>query len=105
MSDPALGFMGGIGLQAKVAGKVRAFIELQFSHIIFKEENKVLTSYVKNGNEIISSFTLSQTETVYKKGYVSSNNVATNPDKPSFATYQRIPITYIGAQAGLIYRF
>ena len=102
--NPAFGFMGGIGCQAKVTGKVRVFAELQFSHIIFEEQKRVLTSYEINGNEIISTLSRRQKETIYKKGY-KSDNAAANPDEPNVATYQNFPITYAGMQIGIIYRF
>ena len=103
--NPALGFMGGLGCQATVTKKIRAYIELQFSHIVFEEQNKMLTSLVKNGNEMIATLSRSQRETVFKRDYKTDNNIVTNPDEPRIETYQRIPITYAGVQMGIVYRF
>ncbi|HEV8081597.1 MAG TPA: hypothetical protein VGP55_00240 [Chitinophagaceae bacterium] len=103
--DPAFGFMCGIGGQAKVTEKIRAFAELQFSHIIFKERNRVLTNYIINGNEMIETLSQSEKEIVFKTDYKTDYNTITNPDEPSVATYQKFPITYAGLQLGIIYRF
>lgn len=105
IQDPAFGFMCAIGGQTKLTEKIRAFAELQFSHIIFKEQNRILTNYIINGTEMINTLSQSEKEIVFKKGYKTDYNTIPNPDEPRVATYQKFPITYAGLQLGIIYRF
>lgn len=102
--NPAFGFMGGIGAQRKVTQTLRVFAELQFTHIIFKVRNRLLTDFEMNGREMINTLSQSEKEIVFKESY-SSEDVSTNPNQPTIAIYQKFPITFAGMQAGIIYRF
>lgn len=102
--NPAFGFMGGIGAQRKVSERARVFAELQFTHVIFKVKNRLLTDFKKDGREMLNTLSQSEKEIVFKKSY-SSENVNTNPDMPTIAIYQKFPITYAGLQVGIVYRF
>ncbi len=101
--NPAFGFMGGIGGQVKITERVRAYAEIQFTHIIFKVENRLLTDFKMNGTEMINTLSQSEKEIIFKRNYTSEVN--TNPNMPTVATYQRFPITYAGLQLGIVYRF
>lgn len=102
--NPAFGFMGGLGAQTKVSEKVRAYAEIQFTHIIFKVRNRLLTNFQMDGNEMINTLSQSQKEIIFKKSYTSSE-ANMNPDMPTIAIYQKFPITYAGLQVGVVYRF
>lgn len=102
--NPAFGFMGGIGTQVRVQEKIRVFAELQFTHVVFAVRNRVLTSYTVDGKEMINTLPVSAKEIEFEKSYVA-DEWNTNPNKPVKATRQRFPISYIGIQAGLAYRF
>ena len=101
--NPAFGFMGGIGAQAKITEKVRAYAEIQFTHIIFKVKNRLLTDFTQDGKNMINTLSQSQKEIVFKENFSSDAN--NNPNTPTIATYQKFPITYGGLQLGIIYRF
>ncbi|MEO8111486.1 MAG: hypothetical protein ABI594_15685 [Ginsengibacter sp.] len=102
--NPAFGFMGGIGAQTKITEKIRAYAEFQFTHIIFKVKNRVLTDFKMDGTEMLSTLSQSEKEIVFAKSY-TSNNANANPDNPTVAIYQKFPITFAGLQAGVVYRF
>ncbi len=102
--NPAFGFMGGIGAQAKITEKIRAYAELQFTHIIFKVKNRLLTDFKMDGTEMLSTLSQSEKEIVFAKSY-TSNNANSNPNNPTVAIYQKFPITFAGLQVGVVYRF
>lgn len=101
--NPAFGFMGGIGAQTKITEKIRAYAEIQFTHIIFKVQNRLLTDFTMNGNDMIKTLSQSEKEIVFKKSFSSATN--NNPNTPTIAIYQKFPITYAGFQLGFVYRF
>lgn len=104
IKKPALGFMASVGAQLKLSEKVRAFSEIQFSHIVFAVRNRVLTDYSINGASLIN--TLSESEKVIEfKNDFSTTQQTSNPNQPTVSVVQRIPITYIGLQVGFAYRF
>lgn len=101
--NPAFGFVGGIGGQVKVTEMIRAYAEVQFTHVIFKVRNRLLTDYTQDGKEVLNTLSQSEKEIVFEKSFTSGEN--SNPNMPTIATYQKFPITYAGLQLGLIYRF
>jgi hypothetical protein len=102
--NPAFGFMGGIGTQVRIQERIRVFGELQFTHVVFAVRNRVLTNYTVDGKEMVSTLPVSQKQIDFEKNYVA-DEWNTNPNKPVVATRQRFPISYIGFQTGLAYRF
>ena len=102
--NPSIGFMGGIGAQVRITEKIRAFAELQFSHIVFVVRARTLTSYTVDGQELVSSLPVSDKELKFERN-LSSDQVISNPDQPMRTIIQRIPITYVGMQAGIALRF
>jgi hypothetical protein len=102
--NPSFGFMGAIGAQVKLQQRIRAFAELQFSHILFVVRNRVLTNLNLDGNEMVKTLTRSQREIEFHKT-VTDNQGAADPDKPTATVTQRFPLTYVGLQMGLAYRF
>ncbi len=102
--NPSIGFMGGIGAQFRVSEKVRIFGELQFSHIVFVVRERTLTSFKVEGQEIVNTLPIMDRELKFEKN-LSSEELNPNPNLPSRTVIQRIPITYVGAQIGLSYRF
>jgi len=103
IKNPALGFMGSIGMQIKVAPRIRAFGELQFSHIVFIVKKRSLTEFSVNGTDLKNTLPVSDRELEFVKSY-TTNFLNRNPDQPSLALVQRIPITYVGAQMGLAFQ-
>lgn len=100
--NPAFGFMGAFGGQIKIAEKTRLFAEVQFSHIVFVIRKRTLTDYVVNDQHIENSFPVSMRELEFVKSFTTNTN-NTDPNKPSQTIIQRIPITYVGLQAGITY--
>lgn len=100
--NPAFGFMGAFGGQIKIAEKMRAFAELQFTHIVFVIKKRTLTEFSLNEQRLENGLPTSQRELEFVKSY---STTVTNPDpnKPSQTIIQRIPITYVGLQAGITY--
>jgi len=102
--NPAFGFMGAIGMQVKITGRIRAYGEIQFTHVVFAVKNRVLTNYTLNGREMVKTLTRAEKEIEFEKNY-TDDEWSNNPNQPARATRQRFPISYIGFQAGLAYRF
>ena len=101
--NPAYGFMGAFGAQIKVASRVRAYAEFQFSHIVFVIKKRTLTDFIVNAERLEKTFSRSAREVDFVKAF-SVNATNPNPDLPTQTLVQRIPITYIGLQAGLVYQ-
>ncbi|HMO61870.1 MAG TPA: hypothetical protein PKC39_12390 [Ferruginibacter sp.] len=99
--NPAFGFMGALGAQFKIVKNVRAFAEIQYSHIVFVIKKRTLTDFIINKENIVNSFTTSQREIEFVRSFSADNGTTANPDKPSQTIIQRIPISYIGLQAGI----
>ena len=104
IKNPSIGFSGGLGFQYKLSEKIRIFSELQFSHIVFVVSRRKTTSYNVDGKELVSNLTLSEKEIDFEKDFQTTEWIP-DPNKPNKAVTQRIPITYAGLQAGLVYRF
>jgi hypothetical protein len=104
IKNPSFGFSGAIGAQIKITEKIRVFSEIQFSHIVFVVSRRMTTSYNVDGQEMINNLTVSEKEIDFQKNF-QTNTWVPDPNKPDKAVTQRIPITYVGLQAGLVYRF
>lgn len=104
IKNPSLGFMGGIGAQVKLSEKLRAFSELQFLHIIFAVRSRTLTNYKVDGQELVNTLPLNQREIQFKKEF-TADEWKTEPNEPATAVTQRFPVTYVGLQVGLAFRF
>jgi hypothetical protein len=101
---PAFGFMGAIGAQVKLTERVRAFTELQFTHVLYVIKNRITTNYVVDGQEMVSTLTTSEREIQFEKN-LTNNTASANPNQPTVTVTQRFPLTYVGLQLGLAYRF
>lgn len=104
IKNPSLGFMGSVGAQFKITERIRAYTELQFSHIVFVVTRRSLTSYSIDGKEMVNTLPVSEREISFKTDF-RSEEYQPDPNKPAVAITQRIPITYVGLQTGLAYRF
>ena len=100
--NPAFGFMGGVGAQVKLSKRVRAYGEVQFSHMVFVIRTKTLTNFVVNGVDMLNSLPLNQRQVQYSSSFTT--NQTNEPNSPARAITERIPITYLGFQTGLSYR-
>lgn len=103
IKKPAFGFMGSVGAQVKLSEKFRAFAEVQFSHVVFAVQKRTLTDYMVNGNNLINTVPESVKQIEFRNSFTAAQNP--DPNMPSTAVVQRIPITYVGLQAGIAYRF
>jgi hypothetical protein len=104
IQNPSFGFTGAIGVQAKIAEKFRVFGELQFSHVVFVIAKRTTSSFMVNGKEMVNTLPPNVREIDFEKEYNATGG-ATDPNQPSRAITQRIPITYVGMNAGIVYRF
>lgn len=104
IKNPSFGFSGAIGAQFKITEKIRVFSELQFSHIVFVVSRRKITNYDVNGVEEVNNLTLNEKEIDFEKNFQTDTWIP-DPNKPDKAVTQRIPITYVGLQAGIVYRF
>jgi hypothetical protein len=104
IKNPSIGFSGAIGAQIKITERIRVFSEIQFSHIVFVVSRRMTTNYDVNGLEMINNLTVSEKEIDFEKNF-QTNTWVSDPNQPDKAVTQRIPITYVGLQAGLVYRF
>ena len=97
--NPAYGFTGAFGGQLKLNKHIRLYAELQYSHIVFVIKKRTLTEYKVNDANLENTLSRSQREVVFVNSFSSGGNA--NPDMPSQTLIQRIPISYIGLQAGI----
>lgn len=102
--NPAFGFTGAFGGQVKIANRIRAYAEVQFSHIVFVIRKRTLTDYVVDKMHIEGNLPVSMRELDFVKSY-SANAANADPNQPSQTIIQRIPISYIGIQTGLVFQF
>lgn len=103
VKNPSLGFMSGLGVQLKLSERIRAFGELQFSHIVFVARSRVFTNFTVNDVDLVTTLPVSERRTNYTSTISVQSNV--DPDSPALAITERIPITYVGSQFGIGYRF
>ena len=54
--------------------------------------------------EMINNLTVNEKEIDFEKNFRTEDWIP-DPNKPNKAVTQRIPITYVGLQAGMVYRF
>lgn len=102
--NPAFGFMGGVGAQFRINKKMRVFGELQFSHIVFVVRKRTTTDFMVDGKNMLETLSLSQRLVEFSTSFTQTQQASTDPSTPSRAITERIPITYVGFQAGLTYR-
>ncbi len=100
--NPAYGFTGAFGGQVKIANKVRVYAEAQFSHIVFVIRKRTLTDFIVDKAHLENTFPVSMRELEFVKSFSTSAN--TDPNQPSQTIIQRIPISYIGLQMGLVFQ-
>jgi hypothetical protein len=100
--NPAYGFTGAFGGQVKIGKKVRLYAEAQFSHIVFVIRKRTLTDYIVDKTHLENTFPVSMRELEFVKSFSASNN--NDPGRPSQTIIQRIPISYIGLQTGLVFQ-
>ena len=102
--NPSFGFMGGVGIQVRLQERIRGFAELQFSHIVFRTRSRSLTSQMVNGLEMANALSVREREIEFRKDFIDTQ-AAVDPNQPQQAVVQRFPISYVGLQVGLAYRF
>ncbi len=100
--NPAYGFMGAFGGQIKLGGKTRLYAEVQYSHIVFVIKKRTLTQFKVDDASMENTLPRSAREIEFVKSFSSS--ASSDPDKPSQTIIQRIPISYIGLQAGICFQ-
>ncbi|MEO7766399.1 MAG: hypothetical protein ABIS01_03195 [Ferruginibacter sp.] len=101
---PAVGFMGAFGIQFKVTRALRAFGEIQFSHIVFIVKKKSLTEFMVNQKDMTNTLSVNVRELDFVNSFIANLNEV-NPNKPSQTLVQRLPISYVGGQVGLAFQF
>jgi len=104
LNNPSFGFMGGIGIQVRVHGKILVFGEAQFSHILFEPKSRQLLQYTDNGVSKLNTVTESEARIEYENS-ISGDALNINPQLPTKAIVQKFPVTYVGFQAGIAYHF
>ncbi len=102
--NPSFGFSGGVGAQYKITDRIRVYSEIQFSHVVFVVRRRTTTSYNVDGREMVNNLTINEKQIDFEKDFKTDEWIP-DPNKPNKAVTQRIPITYVGMQAGIVYRF
>jgi len=97
--NPAFGFMGAFGGQVKLKNNLRLYAELQYSHIVFVIKKRTLTEFKVDNKSMENSLPRSIREIEFVPSFSSDSN--NDPNRPSQTIVQRIPISYIGLQAGI----
>lgn len=100
--NPAFGFMGAFGGQVKLKDKIRLYAELQYSHIVFVIRKRTLTEFKVNEMSMENTLSRSEREVEFVKSFSSASNA--DPNQPSRTIIQRIPISFIGLQAGICFQ-
>ncbi|MBC8034861.1 MAG: hypothetical protein H7Y03_11990, partial [Chitinophagaceae bacterium] len=75
-----------------------------FSHILFQVRSRSLKEFEIDGDERVNTLTVAEKEVVFRTN-LSAGDGMQDPNKPSEAIIQRFPVTYVGMQLGLAYRF
>ena len=102
--NPAFGFMAGVGAQFRLTQKIRAFGELNFSHIVFVVRKRTTTDFMVDGKDMLQTLSVSQRLVEFSTSFTETPQTNADSNIPSRAITERIPITYVGFQAGLTYR-
>ena len=100
--NPAFGFMGAFGGQLKLKNKIRLYAEVQYSHIVFVIKKRTLTEFTVDNKSMVNTLSRSVREVEFVKSFSSAD--ASDPNKPAQTIIQRIPISYIGLQAGICFQ-
>jgi hypothetical protein len=100
--NPAYGFICTFGGQIKIANRMRVYAEAQFSHIVFVIRKRTLTDFIVDKTHLENTFPVSMRELEFVKSFSTSYNA--DPNRPSQTIIQRIPISYIGLQIGLVFQ-
>ncbi|MEO6730831.1 MAG: hypothetical protein ABIN01_06415 [Ferruginibacter sp.] len=103
IKKPSLGFMGAFGIQVKLAEKIRAFGELQFSHLVFLAKKRTVTEYTVDGADRLNTLSLNARQVNFVKSFTQDFSNY-DPNRPSQSLVQRIPLSYIGLQVGLTFQ-
>lgn len=104
LNNPSFGFMGGIGIQVRVHGKILVFGEAQFSHILFQPKARQLLHFTDNGTSKMNTVSESEVRIEYENS-LSSDALNVNPELPTKAIAQKFPVTYVGFEVGVAYHF
>jgi len=91
--------MGAFGGQVKLKNNLRLYAEIQYSHIVFVIKKRTLTEFKVDNKSMENSLPRSVREIEFVPSFSSDSN--NDPNMPSQTIVQRIPISYIGLQAGI----
>lgn len=100
--NPAYGFTGALGGQVKLAQRMRLYAEAQFSHVVFVIRKRTLTDFIVNKTHLENTLPLSMRELEFVRSFSATGN--NDPGRPSQTIIQRIPISYVGLQMGLVFQ-
>lgn len=103
IKSPALGFLSSIGIQVKVAGRLKAYTEFQFSHIVLVAKSRSMEAYTVNNRDMLNTLPVSARELKFSN-IVSASSGTNTTDQPSQALIPRMPVTNLGVQLGLAFQ-
>jgi hypothetical protein len=109
-----IGFFASFGANFKLSGRIRLFVEAQYSSIIFTPKKRTVVEYTENGVNLLNELAQKKQykEEVFKKQFnvptpilINNNAFPIDYTIPREIPAVRIPITNFSFLAGLTYRF
>lgn len=105
-----IGFFASFGANFKLSGRMRLFVEGQYTSIIFTPKTRTVVEYSENGKDLLGELASRKQyrqEVFTKEFNVPLATLANNPNYtvPREIPAVRIPVTNFSVLAGVTYRF
>lgn len=97
----SFGFQGAVGMNWMLSNNIKLSTEVNFVSMQFSPDEKVVTSYTYNGQDIMDQLNEYQKKTIYKDVI---DNVGEPPvDQPRQENRINLPFSSVSFQVGLVY--
>lgn len=101
----SFGFQGAIGMNWVLNNNIKLVTELNFVSMSYAPEERVVTSYTYNGQDIMGQLTEYQKKTIYKEQVVSNSGTRPAGDQPKEEVRVNLPFSSVSFQIGVVYVF
>ena len=96
----SFGVHGALGLNYMLSKKIGLALELNGNYQDWAMKKRELTDYTSNGTNMLSSYTVSELETIYVNHY-TDDGVSGYTNEPSKQTKEYLPFSSIGLNLGI----
>lgn len=100
----SLGYKGSFGMSYSLSSKIAVFGELDFNKIAFTPKESSYTKYVKDGVDLLGTFTASQVSSEYPSSYIGTTG-SPDPNKPTIKPQFQTDLSSVGLSFGVNYTF